>query len=79
MNIQFQKDLKKALVNSGMTQSSLSKACGVSQASISKIINGNTEIRLSTAIQLWPYVYGVPFPLSTSTTPPPAGQEQADG
>lgn len=66
----FKNDLKKALVMSGMSQSRLASVCGLSQGTISKILHGKKEIWLSTAILLWPYVYGIPFPRPSAPTPP---------
>lgn len=73
--LDFKNDLKKALISSGISQSHLASVCGLSQGTISKIIHGKKEIWLSTAISLWPYVYGIPFPQIASPSTPNEPEE----
>ncbi|WP_305734303.1 helix-turn-helix transcriptional regulator [uncultured Bilophila sp.] len=73
--LDFKNDLKKALVLSGMSQSRLAMVCGLSQGTISKILRGKKEIWLSTAILLWPYAYGIPFPRPASPSTPTEPEE----
>ena len=73
----FRNDLRKILETSGMSQSDLSRLSGVKQYNISKFLKGEREILLSTALRLWPFVYG--HSITTTPTTPPAGAPEEGG
>ncbi len=59
----FQRHLAQKIKSLGLRQSDVVRETGISQASISKIMNHNCKIRMSTLCSLWPFVYGEPFPM----------------
>lgn len=59
----FLADLHAAFSKGQLSQNKICKQIGISQGALSKLVNGkNRLIRLETAIALWPFVYGQPFP-----------------
>ena len=74
----FRNDLRKILETSGMSQSDLSRLSGVKQYNISKFLKGEREILLSTALRLWPFVYGHSI-TATPTTPPEPERGEGGG
>lgn len=61
--------LRNQLAAGTLSQAALARQSGVSQGTISKIIHGKKTILLSTAIRLWPFVYGSEFPSSVPISP----------
>ena len=60
---QFLIDLGHAMARKNISQQELCRKSGISQGTISKLISGKIRyIRLDSAISLWPFVYGAPFP-----------------
>lgn len=65
----FLSDLRRSLQNHAISQTEVSRRSHVSQGTISKIVSGKKSILLSTAIKLWPVIYGQAFPFPETTTP----------
>lgn len=59
----FLADLRTAIAKKRLSQNEICKTIGFSQGALSKLVNGKHRLlRLETAIALWPFVYGRPFP-----------------
>lgn len=59
----FVQDLRLAIERQKISQNELCRLSGIPQSTISKLLGGKMRfIRLDTAIALWPFVYGKPFP-----------------
>lgn len=72
----FLDDLKKAMDESSISQSELSRMSGVKQYNISKFLSGDRDILLSNALKLWPFVYGKQGALPNGDPVPAPQQEQ---
>lgn len=60
---QFLADFAHVIAREKISPLELCRKSGISQGTISKLVSGKMRfIRLETAILLWPFVYGRPFP-----------------
>lgn len=70
MNVtQFINDLGMALTASGKSQKDFANKAGLDQGHFSRVIRSKKSIKLTTAIALWPFVYGAEFPHTNKNDP----------
>ncbi|WP_143339558.1 helix-turn-helix domain-containing protein [Desulfovibrio legallii] len=80
MNIEtFRTDLQRAIREKGLSQSELARLAGIRQGTLSKFLTAENgrDMNLSTALRLWPFVYGAPPIPATPATSPASAQAQA--